>query len=1012
MSFIKQFFFTAVLLLWIGDVTADPEMVFHAPFDKDFSATMNGKIVQGQHSQQVLFETLATWLQPGVAGKAALIGRPENNLANHYGITYKGTDIINPQQGAVSFWLSPQDWKASDNKFHIFIEASGQNSFLVIYKYLEGSDLFFLYGAKQGRSKEEIPWTVAKKNIRDWEMKKWHFITCCWNEQKIWLYIDGLIADTRPVRLSPTTPFPSVVVGGSFDGWKTDMGRTLIDDVKIFNAPLTAQQVAALHGSYNFQKAAQTDKPLTFSKVFPSTDRADKVLKLSFLLSRFQPDFKPYKVNFELLDSSKKVVMQKTIISSDTEYNEKINVAALAPGRYLARISPVAVKDEKCPVAEFDYAIPADPPAWDSNQCGISDKVPPPWTDMKLLPDNTVECWGRQYVFNNSLFPSQIKTGKYSLLNDPVRLTVGGKVFDAPCGIKVTKESPAAIELECTGKNEQMSVKTSITVEYDGFMWVKMDILPEKAFTVNAMTLDIPLKNDCASLFNLMRKYYMENEKGFVGAVTDKTISANLYQFNPVIWLGNEDVGLEWFTENLKGWHNKDKASSLQIVSSGNARILRLNLIDSSVELKQPRHIEFGLQATPVRPLLKDWRKLRSGRNIEMWFPWAKIHNVPDAEFKKPDYEQQKKSMSVNGKKVFHYFATYTMSPHFPEWPWWCDLWSRMPPLPGTYIDPDDHEWGAAYTCVNAGSLRDFYAWKFKQAQKVLDIKCIYVDNQCSQRCRNAAHGCGWTDDSGELYDTWNILGTRQLAKRMYTMIKEYDPQGMVTRHMSAQMVTPVVGFADILVDGELYMGTVGKDESYFNIFTPDMFRASFMTRQFGIPDQFIPQFERAFQNHYPEKTALWKSGKIPDMDKKIRHFKGYFFVHDARIWPLFGVKLDDYWKIEDDFKISDETPFFGYWDKNNPFKLENQSSDREMVSAYVDQGKFMLVAMNDTDNIKQMKIKMDMDKLSKSAIAGNVKLTNPETKAGIEVSGDTVNLELKPRDYQIWIYKQQNTGK
>ncbi len=1004
---IKRNLLFMVLAAGLSVLAAEPEIVFHAPFDKDFSATVNGKIVQGQHSQQVLFETLATWLQPGVSGKAALIGRPENNPANHYGITYKGTDIVNPKQGTVSFWISPQDWKAGDNKFHIFFEASGQNSFLVIYKYFEGSDLFFLYGAKQGKSKQEVPWTIAKKNIRDWEMKKWHLITCCWDEQKIWLYIDGLIADTRPVRLSPTTPFPSVVIGGSFEGWKTEMGRTLIDDVKIFNGPLTAQQVAALHGGYNFQKAAQADKPLTISKVFPSTDRADKILKLSFLLSRFQPDFKPYKVNFELFDASKKIVIQKTIISSDTEYNEKINVAALTPGRYLARISPVAVKDEKCPVAEFDYAVPADPPAWADNQCGISGKVPPPWTDMKLLPDNTVECRGRQYVFNNSLFPSQIKTGAFQLLHAPISLVVSGKAFDTPCEVKILNQSPSSIELESTGRNEQLTVKTNITVEYDGFIWVKLDIVPEKAFTVNSITLDVPLKKECASLFNLMRKFYMENEKGFAGAVTDNTISTDLYQFNPVIWLGNENAGLEWFAENLKGWNNKNKTSSLQVVSSVSARTLRLNLIDSALELKQPRHIEFGLQATPVRPLPQDWRKLRSGRNVEMWFPWAVIHNVPDAEFKKPDYEQQKKSMSANGKKVFHYFATYTMSPYFPEWPWWCDLWSRTPPLPGTYIDSDNHEWAAAYTCINAKSLEDFYAWKFKQAQQMLDIRHIYVDNQCAQRCRNAAHGCGWKDDSGEIYDTWNVLGTRRLAKRMYTMIKEYNPQGMVTRHMSAQMVTPVVGFADILVDGELYMGTVGKDESYFNIFTPDMFRASFMTRQFGIPDQFIPQFERAFQNHYPEKTALWKSGKIPDMDKKLRHFKGYFFVHDARIWPLFGVKLDDYWKIEDDFNLNDKTAFFGYWNNDNPFKLQYPGSDREMLSAYVDQGRVMLIAMNDTGSVKRMNIKIDMNKLSKYGIAGIGKLTNPETKAGIDASGDTVNLEVKPRDYQIWIYKQ-----
>ncbi|MHB9139648.1 MAG: hypothetical protein ACYC4Q_09620, partial [Victivallaceae bacterium] len=119
MKVIKQCF-VIMLMVFALSVYAEPQEVFYAPFDKDFSATVNGKIMQGQHTQQVLFESIGALLPPGVSGKAALIGRPENNLSSHYGITYKGTDIISPKQGSVSFWIAPQDWKASDKNFHIF----------------------------------------------------------------------------------------------------------------------------------------------------------------------------------------------------------------------------------------------------------------------------------------------------------------------------------------------------------------------------------------------------------------------------------------------------------------------------------------------------------------------------------------------------------------------------------------------------------------------------------------------------------------------------------------------------------------------------------------------------------------------------------------------------------------------------------------------------------------------------------------------------------------------------
>ena len=170
MIFAKKCFIALMMIMGFGALGTEPGLVFHAPFDKDFSAKVNGKIMDGKHSQQVLFETLSILLQPGVAGKAALIGRPESNKASHHSITYPGENIINPDHGAISFWVSPQDWNAKDKKFHIFFESAGRDSFLVIYKYYDSSDLLFLFGAQKAKSKEEQPYTLAKTSISKWEM--------------------------------------------------------------------------------------------------------------------------------------------------------------------------------------------------------------------------------------------------------------------------------------------------------------------------------------------------------------------------------------------------------------------------------------------------------------------------------------------------------------------------------------------------------------------------------------------------------------------------------------------------------------------------------------------------------------------------------------------------------------------------------------------------------------------------------------------------------------------------
>ncbi|MHB9139464.1 MAG: glycoside hydrolase domain-containing protein, partial [Victivallaceae bacterium] len=862
-------------------------------------------------------------------------------------------------------------------------------------------------GRRKGVTKHDAGYAIAKKNIKNWKMNEWHFVTCSWDEQKLCLYIDGMLADTKNLKYSPETPFTSVVLGGSPKGWNGILSKTLIDDVKIFDAVLSPQEVVQLYSSYNFKKLEADASPLKINKVTGHTDIEKKILKLSFLLSRFQPDFNSYKVNVEILDSAKKVALQQHLTSKGMDYETDINVAALPPGRYKIVIKPVPVGKEQAPVYDLDYAIPTVPAAWDNNQCGISDKVPQPWTDLKILPDNTVECWGRKYVFGKNLFPEQIISGKYSLLEKPVNLVINGKAFTAPCDIKVIKSSASAVELECVGKNDSITVKTRILVEYDGFMWITLDVVPGKSMTVKSMVLNVPMKKDCATLFNLMRKYYFDYEAGFQGTINSKTINADIYQHNPVIWLGNEDVGLEWFAETLKGWHNTVRGQAMQVIPGADSQLLRLNLIDSTVELAQARRIEFGFQATPVRPQPKDWRKLRDDRNIKAWFPWETIHNVPDAEYKKSNYETMRNDYERKYGRVFHYFATYTISPFFPEWLWWGDVWKKVPGEMTGWNTADDREWVGVYDCTNSKSFEDFYAWKFYGAQKTLDMKNIYIDNQCAQRCRNAVHGCGWKDDSGATNDTWNILGTRRLAKRLYAMVKNHNPDGMTIRHMSAQLVMPIISFADIIVDGELYMGPVAKDECYYNIFEPGMFRAAFMSRQFGPPNLFIPQFERAIINHDKSKLAQWKAGKLPDQAQKLRHFKGYFLVHDAKIYPIFGISMNDFWKFEDDFKMTDDTPFFGYWDKENPFKITNCDSEREMLSAYVDHGKFMLIAMNDTGSAKQMNIKIDADKLSKYGVKKIGKLINPETNGEIEINGNAFNLNVKPRDYQILIYQQ-----
>ena len=110
-----------------------PKPVIHATFDRDFRAETPKGTIQGKHSVPLNMETLSVLLQDGVKGKAARIGAETVNgktKADYIHYPAKGLD---PKKGTIAFWLKPLDWSFKDPKFHVFCEAKGDNSVLIIY---------------------------------------------------------------------------------------------------------------------------------------------------------------------------------------------------------------------------------------------------------------------------------------------------------------------------------------------------------------------------------------------------------------------------------------------------------------------------------------------------------------------------------------------------------------------------------------------------------------------------------------------------------------------------------------------------------------------------------------------------------------------------------------------------------------------------------------------------------------------------------------------------------------
>jgi hypothetical protein len=319
------------------------------------------------------------------------------------------------------------------------------------------------------------------------------------------------------------------------------------------------------------------------------------------------------------------------------------------------------------------------------------------------------------------------------------------------------------------------------------------------------------------------------------------------------------------------------------------------------------------------------------------------------------------------------------------------------PPEHGLYGAPKNPAAYFTWICPNSEEYRDFYLDRLQKIITTLDVSNIYIDNSDAQLCDNARHGCGYQGTDGKRYTSFNLRGTRELAKRVYTLLKNMRPDGRVIRHMSAKPVAPVVGFADMLVDGELYNKTVALDESHFNIFSPDMFRASFCGKLWGIPQFFIPQFTRVIPWHNPGRWNAWKTpaAREKQMDK-IRHFKGWFLVHDTQIFQLFGVKVNDVEKIKERFGLRNETRFISYASPEKPW----QASSGVLVSGYADNGKLMLILVNNGRN-SSVSVTLNKAELKKLGVE-KLAFVNAENGKSVPVNGNKINIRLAAHDYMI----------
>lgn len=751
----------------------------------------------------------------------------------------------------------------------------------------------------------------------------------------------------------------------------TSRGRILMDknDPLASGATFVEQTGLAKNGRLLLADSSgnRMDLPIVrstaWSVLYLKADIPSQTLKSVIKLSAPLPPGAIW--NQRMLDAEGTTVMNQQFPATNGGVSGQLilawNLKELPVGLYTYVLSLKTADGTETDSYRQAFRKPSEPSPWDGYSGGQSKTVPHPWRKPQIN-DSQIICRMQSYRFNRTLLPTAVLAGSENLLAAPATLRLNGDLLPETASFRETAETPLSVSAETREKAGGVNFYCRLKAEYDGLMEFQLEISPEsKPVTIHDLSLEIPLTLSASELVShlLPLSRSQQFSSGRLGSLWKKDLMNH-----PVFWIGNGDRGLFWGAESLRGTHLRNSAVSLTIRRTADSAVAVIHLVDSPLQLVEPRTICFYLQATPAVP--ENPRRIPFITSSQMIYSWHRYFNTSDPELLDLDnVRQQALKYRKSGLSTFHYACIYGAAPFGPDWPWFGEYWLASPPQQGQYkvdfppkdqADRDRNTW--AFGCMNNESFRNYSLFYLDQAlqRPELMIENLYFDMAYARMCDSVRHGCGWTDDFGVPRRTLNLSGTRDFAKRIRNLLHQKNPKGELMFHVSGEPLPPVCSMADYIVDGEDFVSDLAKREAYYGIFTPERFQTAYAGKKWGNRYAYIPQFGRSARMFNPGRVEYWSQArKAPEAIRAVRHFLGYALLHDTIVFSSLGVwpELSALTEQLKAFGWDEKTVFYPYWSK----KPVLQASGGVLISTYVRPNRVLAVLLNDSDQPQTVQV-------------------------------------------------------
>ncbi len=192
-----------------GPLTDDPNTLLLLHFDNNYT---------GEQGETGVYS--GTTFTTGRYGQGVLIDNADT-------LTYITNTNLDRAQGAIEFWLRP-DWNGDDNLNHNFLDTGyGDTNRLTITKDGGNNLRFILWDSSQEYG--TAYW------VGFWQAGEWHHVAAVWQGTRIYLYVDGILRDSRTDAHPPDSLANEMYIGSSL--FRDSQADALIDELRISNIP-------------------------------------------------------------------------------------------------------------------------------------------------------------------------------------------------------------------------------------------------------------------------------------------------------------------------------------------------------------------------------------------------------------------------------------------------------------------------------------------------------------------------------------------------------------------------------------------------------------------------------------------------------------------------------------------------------------------------------------------------------------------------------------------------------